>query len=42
LLLVNNQVLTQGSQAAAELKLEEIGEHSSVFDFRGIRFRLAH
>lgn len=42
LLLVNNQVLSQGSQAAPELKLEEIGEHSSVFDFRGTRFRLAH
>lgn len=42
LLLVNNQVLGQGRQAAPELKLEEIGEHSSVFDFRGTRFRLAH
>lgn len=42
LLLLNNQVLTQGSQAAPELKLEEIGEHSSVFSFRGTRFRLAH
>ena len=42
LLLVNNQVLTQGSQAAPELKLTEIGEHSSVFDFRGTRFRLTH
>lgn len=42
LLLVNNQVLTQGSQAAAELTLVEIGEHSSVFDFRDTRFRLAH
>lgn len=42
LLLVNNLVLTQGSQAAPELMLAEIGEHSSVFDFRGTRFRLAH
>lgn len=42
LLLLNNQVLTQGSQAAPGLKLEEIGEHSSVFSFHGTRFRLAH
>ncbi len=42
LLLVNNQVLTQGSQVAAELTLLEIGEHSSVFEFRGNRFRLMH
>lgn len=42
LLLVNNEVLTQGSQVAAELTLLEIGEHSSVFEFRGHRFRLTH
>lgn len=42
LLLVNNEVLTQGSQVAAELTLLEIGEHSSVFEFRGHRFRLMH
>ncbi len=42
LLLVNNQVLTQGSLAAPEVNLEEIGAKSSVFIFRGTRFRLAH
>jgi general secretion pathway protein B len=42
LLLVNNQVLTQGSLAAPELTLEEIRAKSSVFSFRGTRFRLAH
>jgi general secretion pathway protein B len=42
LLLVNNLVLNQGSQAAPEIKLEEIGAKSSIFSFRGTRFRLAH
>ncbi|MDD5336515.1 MAG: general secretion pathway protein GspB [Rhodoferax sp.] len=42
LLLVNNQVLAQGSLAAPEVNLEEIGAKSSVFSFRGTRFRLAH
>lgn len=42
LLLVNNQVLNQGSLAAPELTLEEIRANSSVFSFRGTRFRLEH
>ncbi len=42
LLLVNNQVLSQGSTIAPELKLEEIQPHSAVFSFRGTRFRLTH
>jgi len=42
LLLVNNQVLAQGSLAAPEVNLEEIGAKSSIFSFRGTRFRLAH
>jgi general secretion pathway protein B len=42
LLLVNGQVLPQGSTVGAELVLEEIGERSSVFRFRGTRFRLNH
>jgi general secretion pathway protein B len=42
LLLVNNQVLNQGSQAAPEVTLEEIRPKSSVFSFRGTRFRLTH
>lgn len=42
LLLVNNLVLTQGALAAPEVKLEEIQARSSVFSFRGTRFRLAH
>jgi general secretion pathway protein B len=42
LLLVNNQVLPQGSLAAPEVALEEIGAKSSIFSFRGNRFRLSH
>jgi general secretion pathway protein B len=42
LLLINGQVLTQGSQAAPGITLEEIREHSAVFNFQGTRFRLAH
>lgn len=42
LLLVNNLVLTQGTLAAPEVKLEEIQARSSVFSFRGTRFRVAH
>lgn len=42
LLLVNNQVLAQGSLAAPEVNLEEIGAKSSIFSFRGTRFRLTH
>ena len=42
LLLVNNQVLSQGSLAAPDVNLEEIGVRSSVFSFRGTRFRVAH
>ena len=42
LLLVNNQVLSRGSLAAPEVTLEEIQAKSSVFSFRGTRFRVAH
>ena len=42
LLLVNNQVLNQGAIAAPEVSLEEIRPKSSVFSFRGTRFRLTH
>lgn len=42
LLLVNNQVLTQGSLAAPDVNLEEIRPRSSVFSFRGTRFRVTH
>lgn len=42
LLLVNKQVLTQGSLVAPEVSLEEIRAQSSVFSFRGTRFRVAH
>ncbi|MDB5870473.1 MAG: hypothetical protein JWP96_2805 [Polaromonas sp.] len=42
LLLVNNQVVTQGSLAAPDVTLEEIQAKSSVFSFRGTRFRVAH
>ncbi len=42
LLLVNNQVMTQGSPVTPELTLTEVGPKSSVFSFRGTRFRLQH
>jgi len=42
LLLVNNQVLAQGGLAAPEVTLVEIQAKSSVFSFRGTRFRVAH
>lgn len=42
LLLVNNQVLPQGSTVAAELILEEIRVRSAVFNFRGARFQMGY
>ncbi len=42
LLLVNNLVLAQGAQLAPDLTLEEIQPRSSVFSFRGTRFRVMH
>ncbi len=46
MLIVNNQVLTQGSRLEGEspngLVLEEIHPRESVFSLRGTRFRLAH
>lgn len=42
MLLVNNQVLSEGSMAAPDVSLEEIRARSSVFSFRGTRFRVAH
>jgi general secretion pathway protein B len=42
LLLINGQVLPQGSTVTPEVTLEDIGERHSVLSFRGTRFRLAH
>jgi general secretion pathway protein B len=42
LLLINGQVLPQGSAAAPDVTLEEIRERYSIFSFRGTRFRVAH
>lgn len=42
LLLVNNLVLPQGSQVGPDLTLEEIQPRSSVFSFKGTRFRVMH
>ena len=42
LLLVNNQVLPQGSLAAPGVTLEQIQARSSVFSYQGTRFRVAH
>jgi len=42
LLLVNGQVLGQGSLAAPDVTLVEIRTSSSEFSFRGTRFRIIH
>ncbi|MES2948988.1 MAG: general secretion pathway protein GspB [Pseudomonadota bacterium] len=42
LLLVNGQVLNQGSQVAPDLTLVEIRSNTSEFSFRGTRFRMGH
>ena len=42
LLLLNAQVLSQGSLAAPDVTLERIGATHSEFSFRGTRFRMAH
>lgn len=42
MLVVNNLVLFEGAVAAPEVNLEEIRAKSSVFSFRGTRFRVAH
>ena len=42
LLLVNGQVLNQGSQVAPDLTIVEIHSNNSEFNFRGTRFRMAH
>lgn len=42
LLLINNLVLTQGSQVTPDLTLEEIQPRSSVFNFKGTRFKVMH
>ena len=42
LLLVNNQVLPQGSLAAPGVTLEQIQAKSSVFSYQGTRFRVVH
>jgi general secretion pathway protein B len=42
LLLINNLVLAQGAQVANDLTLEEIQPRSSVFVFKGTRFRVMH
>ena len=42
LLLVNGLVLPQNSAISPELVLEEIGPRSSIFRFRGTRFKVNH
>lgn len=42
LLLINNLVLSQGGQVAPDLTVEEIQPRSSVFSFKGTRFRVTH
>lgn len=42
LLLVNNLVLVQGGQVTPGLRLEKIQPRSSVFSYKGTRFRVMH
>jgi general secretion pathway protein B len=42
LLLLNGQILTQGSRVAEDLVLDEIHPRSSDFTFKGTRFKLSH
>ncbi len=42
LLLINNQVLPQGSQVAPGVTLEEIQPHTVVFSFQDVRFRVTY
>jgi general secretion pathway protein B len=42
MLLVNGQLLRQGSVAGQDLSLEEIRSHSSVFSFRSTKFRITY
>jgi general secretion pathway protein B len=42
LLLINGQVLSQGSTVAQDVTLMEIQRGSSEFSFRGTRFRVTH
>ena len=42
LLLLNGQVLAQGSRVAEDLVLDEIHPRSSDFTFKGTRFKLSH
>ena len=42
MLLVNGQVLKQGSMLTSDLSLEEIRAHSSVLSFRGTKFRITY
>ena len=42
ILIVNNQVVMQGTLAAPEVQLEEIRARTAVFSFRGTWFQVAH
>lgn len=39
-LIINDQVLSKGSQVAPDLRLEEVSASSAVFNFKGQRFRI--
>lgn len=39
-LLINDQVRAKGSQVNSDLRVEEIGDTSAIFNFRGQRFRI--
>lgn len=42
LLLINGLVLSQGGTPAKDVTIDEIRAQSTIFSFRGTRFRLAH
>jgi general secretion pathway protein B len=39
-LIINDQLMGKGSQVAPDVRLEEIGASSAVFNFKGQRFRM--
>jgi general secretion pathway protein B len=39
-LIINDQVLSKGSQVAPDLRLEDVSANSAVFNFKGQRFRV--
>jgi len=39
-LIINDQIMSRGSQVAPDVRLEEVTATSAVFNFKGQRFRM--